>query len=53
MRKGWIMAFTPGVVDQDLERLGYQRINRPMFPIDRDMAVPDLNVRWIPESGKE
>ncbi|MFC3879583.1 M81 family metallopeptidase [Algoriphagus namhaensis] len=53
MRKGWIMALTPGGVDQDLERLGYQRINRPMFPIDRDMDTPDLSVRWIPESGKK
>lgn len=53
MRKGWIMALTPGGVDQDLERLGYQRINRPMFPLDKDMATPDLRVRWVPESGKE
>ncbi|MDF2158376.1 M81 family metallopeptidase [Algoriphagus sp. CAU 1675] len=47
MRGGWIMALTPGGVDQDLERLGYKRINRPMFPLDRDMADPDLSVRWI------
>ena len=50
MRKGWIMALTPGGVDQDLKRLDYQRIQRPMFPMDKDMADPDLSVRWIPVS---
>ncbi len=50
MRKGWIMALTPGGVDQDLERLGYQRIQRPMYPIDQDMTDPDLSVHWIPLS---
>lgn len=47
MRGDWIMALTPGGVDQDLERLGYQRIKRPMFPLDKDMADPDLTVRWM------
>ena len=51
MRGDWVMALTPGGVDQDLERLGYKRINRPMFPLDPDMANPDLSVRWIPVSG--
>ena len=50
MRKGWIMAQTPGGVDQDLERLGYKRINRPMFPLDKDMADPDLSARLVPLS---
>jgi len=47
MRKGWIMALTPGGVDQDLERLGYKRINRPMYPLDEDMADPDLSARMM------
>ena len=47
MRADWIMALTPGGVDQDLERLGYERINRPMFPLDRDMNDPDLSTRFI------
>ena len=47
MRGDWIMALTPGGVDQDLGRLGYKRIRRPMFPLDPDMADPDLSVRWI------
>jgi microcystin degradation protein MlrC len=50
MRAGWIMALTPGGVDQDLERLDYKRINRPMFPLDKDMADPDLTARLIPLS---
>lgn len=51
LRGGWIMALTPGGVDQDLERLGYKRIQRPMFPLDPDMEDPDLSVRWIKKSG--
>lgn len=47
MRKGWTMALTPGGVDQDLERLGYKNIKRPMFPLDVDMARPDLSARLI------
>lgn len=53
MRDDWVMALTPGGVDQDLERLGYKRIKRPMFPLDKDMATPDLSVRWIPSSGSQ
>jgi microcystin degradation protein MlrC len=52
MRAGWIMAQTPGGVDQDLERLGYKRINRPMFPLDKDMKDPDLTARLVPASDK-
>lgn len=51
MRGDWIMAQTPGGVDQDLDRLGHKRIIRPMYPLDRDMADPDLSVRFIPTSG--
>lgn len=51
MRKGWIMALTPGGVDQDLERLGYKNIKRPMFPLNKDMEDPDLSVRLIPASN--
>ncbi|MEM9648732.1 MAG: M81 family metallopeptidase [Bacteroidota bacterium] len=47
MRADWVMALTPGGVDQDLDRLGYQNIKRPMFPLDKDMDTPDLSVRWI------
>jgi len=47
MRGDWIMAQTPGGVDQDLERLGYKNIKRPMFPLDKDMADPDLSARLL------
>jgi microcystin degradation protein MlrC len=50
MRGDWIMALTPGGVDQDLERLGYKHIKRPMFPLDKDMDDPDLSARLIPMS---
>ncbi len=50
MRADWIMALTPGGVDQDLLRLDYKRINKPMFPLDPDMSDPDLSVRWVPLS---
>jgi microcystin degradation protein MlrC len=52
MRADWIMALTPGGVDQDLERLPFKRIQRPMFPFDKDMADPDLNAKLVPLSGK-
>ena len=52
MRGDWIMALTPGGVDQDLERLEYERIQRPMFPLDADMADPDLSARLIPLSDR-
>ncbi len=52
MRGDWIMALTPGGVDQDLERLDYKRINRPMYPLDPDMETPELGARLIPASDK-
>jgi len=48
MRADWLMAQTPGGVDQDLERLEYKRIKRPMFPFDKNMDDPDLTARFIP-----
>lgn len=53
MRADWIMALTPGGVDQDLERLPFKRIHRPMFPFDKDMPDPDLKAKLVPVSGKE
>ncbi len=48
IRGDWIMALTPGGVDQDLYRLGYKNIKRPMYPLDKDMSTPDLSSRLIP-----
>jgi microcystin degradation protein MlrC len=53
MRADWIMALTPGGVDQDLERLGYSRIKRPVFPLDEDMKDPDLSAKLVPSSDDE
>ena len=52
IRADWIMALTPGGVDQDLERLPYKRIKRPMFPLDTTMEKPDLSARLIPLSDE-
>ncbi|WP_067171289.1 M81 family metallopeptidase [Microtetraspora niveoalba] len=35
----WLLALTPGGVDQDLGRLPYRRLVRPVFPLDRDFAA--------------
>ena len=53
MRADWIMALTPGGVDQDLERMEFKRINRPMFPFDRNMEDPDLIPKLIPLSNEK
>ncbi|MEJ2005253.1 MAG: MlrC C-terminal domain-containing protein, partial [Cyclobacteriaceae bacterium] len=47
MRGDWIMALTPGGVDQDLNRLPYKNIRRPMYPLDPDMEDPDLSARLL------
>lgn len=36
----WMMALTPGGVDQDLVRLGHQHIERPMIPFDPEIPAP-------------
>jgi len=52
MRADWVMALTPGGVDQDLERLPYKHIQRPIYPLDKDMKDPDLSVKWVPSSDR-
>ena len=51
IQKDWVMALTPGGDDQDLIRLGYKSIKRPMFPIDKGMKDPGFKARLIPLSG--
>jgi microcystin degradation protein MlrC len=51
MQADWIMALTPGGVDQNLEGLPYKRIQRPMFPLDKNMAEPDLKAKLVPGPG--
>ena len=44
----WMLALTPGGVDQDLPRLGHQRIKRPMFPLDKTFEEqPELTARIV------
>jgi microcystin degradation protein MlrC len=33
------LAITPGPTDLDMDRLGYHRLQRPLFPFDRETAV--------------
>ncbi|KAH9830234.1 Microcystin LR degradation protein MlrC [Teratosphaeria destructans] len=53
LQKGWMLALTPGGVDQDLERLGHKRIRRPMWPFDKERSEePDLGARMIAASNE-
>ena len=52
MAADWMLALTPGGVDQDLERLGHHRIERPVYPFDRTFPEPDLTARVIPASDR-
>ncbi|GCD41338.1 M81 family metallopeptidase [Streptomyces paromomycinus] len=39
----WLLALTPGGVDQDLPRLGHHRVVRPLYPFDdAGFEDPDL-----------
>ena len=40
--KGWVLALTPGGVDQDIVRLGHRHLERPIYPLDPRMKTPDL-----------
>lgn len=50
MQKDWMMALTPGGADQDIEHLPFKRIQRPMFPFDKNMPEPDLSAKLVPSS---
>gem|GEM_PF-4415458 len=52
MRADWLLALTPGGVDQNIEHLPYKRIQRPMFPLDKNMADPDLKAKLVTASAK-
>ncbi|MBP0457323.1 M81 family metallopeptidase [Streptomyces montanisoli] len=46
MAADWLLALTPGGVDQDLLRLGHHKVARPLYPFDDDAyedgTGPDL-----------
>jgi microcystin degradation protein MlrC len=52
MQAEWVMAQTRGGVDQDFHSVPYKNIIRPIFPLDPDMADPELKVIFWP-SAKE
>jgi len=37
-----LLALTPGAVNQDIAALQYQRVSRPIYPLDPDFEAPDL-----------
>ncbi len=41
--KGWLMALTPGAVNQDIVNISYQNLKRPLYPFDDDFE-PNLSV---------
>jgi microcystin degradation protein MlrC len=45
--KGWVIALTPGGVDQDIPRLGHRAVDRPIFPLDPNMPAPDLEPELV------
>ncbi len=38
-----LLALTPGAVDQDIPKLRYTRVVRPIFPLDPNFDDPDLS----------
>jgi len=48
MRADWLLALTPGGVDQDIVHLPYRRLMRPIFPLDSNMKSPDLKAKLVP-----
>jgi microcystin degradation protein MlrC len=44
-------ALTPGAVNQDIESLPFQRVQRPVFPLDRDMPEPAWEITLFPPIG--
>ncbi|MFF7408306.1 M81 family metallopeptidase [Streptomyces lydicus] len=43
MAADWLLALTPGGVDQDLPRLGHHKVRRPLYPFDDEgFEDPDL-----------
>jgi microcystin degradation protein MlrC len=47
-----LMALSPGIVDQAVERLPRQRTTRPLYPLDRDFSF-EPTVRWSARAPSE
>jgi microcystin degradation protein MlrC len=37
MARRALLALSPGAVNQDIENLPFKRIQRPMFPMDKEV----------------
>ncbi|GAA1304274.1 M81 family metallopeptidase [Pseudonocardia xinjiangensis] len=48
MSAGWMLALTPGGVDQDLLRLGHHDLDGPVYPFQPLMDPPALEPELIP-----
>ncbi len=46
-----LMALSPGGVNPDTTSLPYQRVQRPIYPLDPDLADPDLTPRVFDPIG--
>lgn len=46
-------ALSPGAVNQDIESLPFERVVRPLFPLDRDMPEPEWEITVFPPIGIE
>lgn len=46
-QKGWVMALTPGAVDQDIEHLKFLKLKKPLYPINGSDFNPDLKAETI------
>lgn len=44
--RGWVMALSPGAVDQDLLRVGHRNLTAPLFPFQRGFT-PDLTPQVV------
>jgi microcystin degradation protein MlrC len=45
------LALTPGAVNQDIPNLPFQRLQRPIFPLDPSFDQPDLSARVFDPIG--
>lgn len=45
------LALTPGAVNQDIPRLAFDRMQRPIFPLDPEMETPEFSARIFPPIG--
>jgi len=39
-----LLALTPGAVNQDIPNLTYSRVPRPVYPLDPEMADPEMPI---------